>query len=208
MNDLYTPDIEVHDLGLCDFNTIHQLQKDWLTRRINNEIPDRLLLVEHPNVFTLGRKFQAKNLINPGDTPVAQVERGGDISFHEPGQLVVYPIVKLCDQRRDISYFSRGLEEVIIQTLLAFGLSAKRDPRNTGVWVNDLKIASIGIAIRRWVTWHGLALNINNPLHISQQIHPCGFPAEIMTTMACQSKESISYNAVKEKLIESFITIH
>jgi len=207
MNEAYTvnPDLEIHDLGLQAFEKIHQLQKKWLEMRIQDEIPDRLILVEHPPVFTLGRKFQAQNLLDAQDIPVFQVERGGDISFHEPGQLVAYPIVKLIEQRRDISFFLRGLEEVIIQTLLSFQLPAQRDARNTGVWINGQKVASIGIAIRRWVTWHGLALNINNPLIICQQIQPCGFPAELMTSINNQSNKTISYNAVKEKLIEFFV---
>lgn len=196
--------LEIHDLGLRPFIEIHDLQRSWLEKRIRDEIPDRLLLVQHPPVFTLGRKFQAKNLLHPGEIPVIPVARGGDISFHEPGQLVAYPILKLTQQRRDIGWFLRGLEEVLIQTLAEFKLVGERDQRNTGVWINGLKIASIGIAIRRWVTWHGLALNVNNSLEIAQRIHPCGFPADIITSMQCQSTVPIVYDAVKAQLIQSF----
>lgn len=196
---------EIHDLGLRNYAEIHQLQREWLEARIRDRIPDRLILVEHPPVLTLGRKFQPQHLLDAGPIPVIQVERGGDISFHEPGQLVAYPIFKLLGARQDISWFLRGLEEVVIRTLAQFGLEAGRDPRNTGVWMNGVKVASIGVALRRWVSWHGLALNIENDLALTRRICPCGFPAELISSLKRQSPHPIDPQAVKQALIEEFV---
>src|SRR5690606_8611091 len=140
---------------------------------------------EHPHVITLGRAQQALgNVLAPGEVEVIAVERGGDVTYHGPGQLVAYPIIKLGEGERDLHRFLRNLEDGMIRTLARHGIAAGRQPGKTGVWIDDRKIASIGIACRRWVTFHGLALNVTTDLGYFHRINPCGFQAEIMTSMA------------------------
>ncbi len=194
--------LEIQDLGLQPYSEIWALQKSTLEQRAAGQIPDQLLLTEHPPVYTLGRRFQPENLLDPGDVPVIAIERGGDITFHEPGQLVVYPIFLLTDQRRDLRGFLNGLEQVLINTLAEFGFTAERDSRNTGVWIQGFKVASIGIAVRRWVTWHGLALNINNDLALTQNIRPCGFDAVLMRSLQQLKGEALDIAKIKQVLIE------
>lgn len=191
------PSFEVIDLGLCAYESVWQKQKSWVQLRAEERIPDRLLLLEHEPVYTAGRKIKDLPPM-PQDAPVYRIERGGELSFHEPGQLVAYPIFKL--HKRDIQYFLTGLEEVLIQTLQEFGFQAERDARNTGVWISGRKVAAIGIAVRRWVTYHGFALNIQNPLTLAQGIRPCGFAPESVTSLAQMSASPPEIERVKEVL--------
>lgn len=199
---LSRPDLEIYDLGLRDYPEIWHLQQQWVALRAQHMIPDRLILVEHPAVLTAGRKFKTEHLLLPDQTPLFHIERGGDISFHEPGQLVAYPLFYLDPERRNIRAFLRGLESVIIQVLEQLGLQAHRDQEHTGVWVESRKIASIGIAVRRWVSYHGLALNLNNNLDLSQQIKPCGFDAGLMTSLAAEGIMA-SMDSVKIELVNA-----
>ncbi|MGV3524785.1 MAG: lipoyl(octanoyl) transferase LipB [Candidatus Sericytochromatia bacterium] len=196
--------LEIHDLGLVPYPEVRELQMQWRQARARQEIPDRLILVEHPNVYTLGRKFQPESLGDPGDVPVLTVERGGDITFHEPGQLVAYPIFHLSDKRRDVGAFLRGLETVLINALAAWGLQGERDSRNTGVWIGGRKVASIGIAVSRWVTWHGLALNLNNDLRLAQAIRPCGFDPALLTSVQRERGQPVPMAEMKAELAAQF----
>lgn len=202
--------LEIQDLGLQDYNTIWQLQQKLLLERAENQIMDQLLLVEHPPVYTTGRAFRPEHLISASQAPVLAVERGGSITFHEPGQLVAYPIFKLDAERRDIRGFLRGLEQVLISTLAHFGYVGTRDERNTGVWIEGKKVAAIGIAVRRWVTWHGLAINIHNDLALTPFIAPCGFDATLVTTLEksvpSPPKKPPTLEAVKVRLIQEMQT--
>ena len=163
-------------------------------------MPDMLLLGSHPEVITAGRGGQAENLLNP-QVPVIETERGGDVTYHGPGQLIAYPIIKLAPNERDLHAYLRKLEEVQILTLRDFGLWGIRHKGYTGVWVLDQtvesetsekvirrprKIASIGVAVKQWVTYHGIALNIAPRLDRFAQINPCGLAANVMTSMAEQ----------------------
>jgi lipoyl(octanoyl) transferase len=145
-------------------------------------------MVEHPDVITLGRAANPANVLAPGDTPVIAIERGGDVTYHGPGQLVAYPILLLREDERDLHRFLRNLEEALIRTVADFGLSATRRLGKTGVWTADegRKLASIGVAVRKWVTLHGLALNVTTDLSRFRAINPCGFDAGVMTSMACE----------------------
>ncbi len=170
--------------GLSDYAEVHALQADLLARRIRNEIPDTLLLLEHAPTFTVGRARGAENnILDPGDAPVVKVERGGDVTWHGPGQLVAYPIVDLRNRREDLHLHLHSLEEAVIRTLTDFGLDSGRDDRNTGVWIDGRKVCSIGIACKRWVTWHGLALNVSPDRSWWARINPCGFDASVMTSL-------------------------
>jgi lipoyl(octanoyl) transferase len=150
---------------------------------------DTLFLVEHPHVYTLGRSRAAEaNVLAPGDVEVIGIERGGDVTYHGPGQLVAYPIVLLGDGERDLHRYLRNLEEAVIATCARVGVVADREPGKTGVWTTvdgmRRKLCSMGIACRKWVCFHGLALNVTTDLAYFRRINPCGFEASVMTSLA------------------------
>lgn len=175
------------DLGLRDYRETLRLQQELVAARQAGTSPDTLVLVEHPDVITLGRSAKSTNLLCPGAIPVVTIERGGDVTFHGPGQVVAYPIFFLREDERDLHRFLRNLEEAIIHAVGDFGLRATRRPGKTGVWTEDAvegrKLASIGVAVRRWVTLHGLALNVSTNLGRFSTINPCGLDAAVMTSM-------------------------
>jgi lipoyl(octanoyl) transferase len=169
---------------------------------IAKEAESTLLMVEHDPVYTLGRRRNAaENLIDVGQVPVVEVERGGDVTFHGPGQLVVYPILRLEESWKDLHRVMRALEEAAIQTCSDFGIKAGRDDRNTGAWVNGKKICAIGIGCRKWVTWHGMALNVCTDLSFFQRIQPCGMNADLVTSMAQVLPAAPSWNRVQTQLL-------
>jgi lipoate-protein ligase B len=193
------------DLGVREYHEVWALQKELVLKRGAAEIPDLLILVEHPHVITLGRRcsYQPAKL----DVPVYEVERGGEATYHGPGQLVGYPIMKLEGPRRDLHRYLRDLEEVLIETLDEFAIPAGRMPGATGVWTRSApprKIASIGIAVRSWVTYHGFALNVSTDLSYFQLISPCGFDSSVMTSMEQELGEHVGMGAVKERLKVQF----
>ncbi len=192
------------DLGRLDYRAAHQRQLATVEERKANTCVDTLLVVEHPHVITLGRSQKAlANVLAPGDIEVVQIERGGDVTYHGPGQLVAYPVVLLREHERDLHRFLRNLEEAIILTLTRYGLAGGREEGKTGVWLDGRKIASIGIACRRWVTFHGLALNVTTDLAFFQRINPCGFHADVMTSMARETgRADLSMAEVKDALVE------
>ena len=168
-------------LGTRDnYRAVYEQMKSLLVQRINNEIDDTLLLVEHTPVYTVGRARGAmNNLLNPQNIPVEQIERGGDVTFHGTGQLTGYPIVKL--PVLDIHAYLRFLEEFWIAELGLHNIRATRDERNTGVWVEGKKMVAIGVAMRRQVCWHGFACNITTDLNYFRQINPCGMSSDLVT---------------------------
>ena len=173
--------MDVHWLGTRDdYRAVYEQMKSLLVQRINNDIDDTLLLVEHTPVYTVGRARDAmNNLLNPKDIPVEQIERGGDVTFHGTGQLTGYPIVKL--PLLDIHAYLRFLEEFWIAELGLHNIQATRDDRNTGVWVDGKKMVAIGVAMRRQVCWHGFACNITTDLNYFRQINPCGMSSDLVT---------------------------
>lgn len=177
--------MEVRWLGRVDYSQALAQMEAQLRARIAGEVDDALLLCEHPPVFTLGRRRgAAQNVLDPGDAPVVEISRGGDVTFHGPGQLVGYPVLGLEGARRDLHAYLRGLEDMLIGLLALYGLEAGRDPRNTGVWVGGRKVAAIGIACRSWVTWHGFALNVHTDLSWFNRINPCGLDSSLTTRLA------------------------
>jgi lipoate-protein ligase B len=179
----------VQDLGVAPFRDVWAHQLELVADRQTGVVGDTLLVVEHPHVFTLGRKREAhSNVLAPGDVEVVEVERGGDVTYHGPGQLVVYPIIQLGDGERDLHAFLRHLEDAAIATCARFGVTADREPGKTGAWTTTArgrkKLASIGIACRKWVTFHGMALNVATELDYFRRINPCGFEASVMTSLA------------------------
>lgn len=186
------PSLKILDLGLAPYSSVLELQRTLAQKRIDGEERDDiLLLVEHPPVVTLGRKAQqgadnsatAKFLLGRG-VELFEVERGGDATFHGPGQLVGYPILNLEGHRKDLHWYLRSLEEALIRALGWWGISAERRPGLTGVWTQGRKIASIGVHARGWVTWHGFALNVTTDLAYFDLIVPCGIQGVVMTSVA------------------------
>lgn len=171
---------------------------------------DVLILLEHPTVVTLGRNSNAGNLLwSQAELEAAGIEcvasrRGGDVTLHAPGQLVGYPIVDLNHYRRDLHRFLRHLEAVLIDTLADFGLIGRRISEKTGVWIAERKIASIGIAVQRWISYHGFALNINNDLSAFEAIVPCGLSNVAMTSMQQELGRTLDMNEVAEAFIHHF----
>src|SRR5262249_48277250 len=152
------------DLGLMEYSQALAVQEDLVQRHGRGEGGDTLLLLEHPPVFTLGRGGNEKNVRTPRHVPVYRVSRGGDVTFHGPGQLVGYPILDLHNHGRDVHAYLRLLEAVLIAVIAEYGISAHRKDGLTGVWVGERKIASIGVGVRRWIAFHGFALNVDPDL--------------------------------------------
>jgi lipoyl(octanoyl) transferase len=192
------------DLGVRDYRETLRLQQELVAARQAGEIVDTLVLVEHPDVITLGRSAKPANLLDPGAIPVVAVERGGDVTYHGPGQLVAYPIFLLGEDERDLHRLLRNLEEAVIRAVADFGVEATRCQGKTGVWTADgpdaRKLASIGVAVRKWVTLHGLALNVSTQLARFSAIHPCGFDAAVMTSMERELGKPPNLGQVKARL--------
>jgi len=180
----------VHDLGRRPYGEVLELQRRLCRARQTGELAeDLLLLVEHDPVVTLGRGTKETSLPLPPDAlrqrgvEVFEVERGGDVTFHGPGQLVGYPILDLTHHRRDLHWYLRSVEAALIDALGALGIGAERNPGLTGVWTGGRKIASIGIHVKQWVTFHGFALNVATDLSYFDFIVPCGIPDVVMTSV-------------------------
>ncbi len=189
-------DLLVVGLGRMAYGEGLELQRAFAEARIDRTIDrDMLLLVEHPPVITLGRSFQRENLpTSPEDLEqrgieVFDIERGGDVTFHGPGQLVGYPIFDLTEHKQDLHLFLRQIEESLIRTVADVGIAAQRREGQTGVWVEDRKLASIGIHVKKWVTWHGFALNVLTDLSFFDLIVPCGIEEVVMTSMQKELEE-------------------
>jgi len=191
-----------------------ELQREVARQRISGAIPeDVLLLVEHPPVVTLGRSSKQKNLVS---TPaylasrgveLFEVERGGDVTFHGPGQLVGYPIFDLKRHRQDLHWYLRSVEEALIRTLSQYGILAERSTGYTGVWTNGRKIASIGVHARDWVTWHGFALNVTTDLSYFDLIVPCGIVGVEMTSIAKETGSMPELDSVSDIVAREFAAL-
>jgi lipoyl(octanoyl) transferase len=199
---------QVRHLGRMDYAAALSLQKQLEAERKDGLIPDQLLLLEHPHVITLGRNGRQENLLAGREVleragiAFFPTDRGGDITYHGPGQLVGYPILDLREWKRDVGAYVRAIEQVIIDTLADFGILAGRIPKLTGVWVGERKIAAIGVHISRWVTSHGFALNVSTDLRYFQYIVPCGLSKPV-TSMA-QLGPSTDLPAVCHRLTSHF----
>jgi lipoyl(octanoyl) transferase len=179
----------LRELGRTDYGQALELQRQLAAERQQGLIPDQFLLLEHPHVITMGRNGKAGNVLASAEVlsragvAFYPTDRGGDVTYHGPGQLVGYPIIDLREWHRDVGAYVRAVEQTIIDTLADYGISAGRIPKLTGVWVDDSKIAAIGVHISRWVTSHGFALNVSTDLSYFQYIVPCGLTKPV-TSMA------------------------
>jgi len=227
----------VYDLGLRSYAEALSFQRDVAAKRISKEIPqDVLLLVEHPPVITLGRSTKQENLLFTPElltrrgVELFEVERGGDITFHGPGQLVGYPIVDLNEHKLDLHWYLRQVEEVMIRAVAPFGVVAERVPGKTGIWTRPLldaagaeirparKLASIGVHARQWVTWHGFALNVTTDLSYFDLMVPCGLPGVEMTSVeremlelsergVCLAPSPMLGEEVREATVRAFASV-
>src|SRR3954447_26859734 len=201
----------LRQLGRIDYAAAFELQKQLEGERKQGLISDQLLLLEHPHVITLGRNGHMENLLAGDDVMVRAgigyfpTNRGGDVTYHGPGQLVGYPILDLRDWKRDVGAYVRALEQSIIDTVAEYGIEAGRIPKLTGVWVGERKIAAIGVHISRWVTSHGFALNVHTDLTYFQYIVPCGLTKPV-TSMA-QLGVRATVEEVGERLAANFSRI-
>jgi lipoyl(octanoyl) transferase len=193
---------EFHDLGLWRWAKAFELQQQLVARRKAGEIGDQFLIVEHPHVVTVGRNGRDENLLASPEVlsrtgiELYRTDRGGDVTYHGPGQIVGYPILDLRDWKRDVGAYVRALEQMLIETLCDFGIEAGRQPGMTGVWAGDAKIAAIGVHISRWVTSHGFALNVATDLQYFSYIVPCGLSKPVT------SMRALGVDAPREAVIE------
>jgi lipoyl(octanoyl) transferase len=199
-----SPTLNVAWLGQVDYQRALVLQDQLAAGRRLDDIGDTLLLLEHPHVYTLGRGADERFLLDPAGIPVYRVSRGGQVTYHGPGQLIGYPIVKFDSAERDVIRYLRRLEQILIESLAALGIKAQRREGLTGVWIGNEKIASIGVGFRRWVSLHGFALNVTTDLSFFETIVPCGIAGCRMTSVAAQGLGAVSTESFSRVVAEHF----
>ena len=204
--------LEVRHLGLTGYRAALELQATLVERRRSGEIPDTLLLLEHPHVITLGSSGDRGHLLlSPAELAARGIElheagRGGDITYHGPGQLVGYPILDLKPDHRDLHAYLRGLEAVLIGVLRTFGVEGERDERATGVWVRGAKVGAIGIRVSSgWITSHGFAVNANTDLSYFDAIVPCGLHGRPVTSLTRLLQREITPAAVAPAVVAAMV---
>jgi lipoate-protein ligase B len=197
--------LTIAELGVVDYDDALSVQTEMLAARIDGSVGDTLLMMEHPHVFTLGRGADERFVVgNRNDVPIRRVSRGGQVTYHGPGQLIGYPILKLEGRDRDVTKYLRRLEAAMIDALAKFGIDAGLRDGMTGVWVGGRKIASIGVGIRRWTTWHGFALNVSTELSYFDSIVPCGIDGCRMTSVCEVTDRAVSVREFADVMRESF----
>lgn len=200
----------IRDLGKIGYLEARAFQEDLVAKVVAGEEISTLLLVEHPPVMTLGAGFHSENLLLAREAyktrgiEVFETDRGGDVTYHGPGQIVAYPVFDLRGLGKDVHAWLRQIEEVGIETLKPFGLEGSRKPPHTGVWIGDRKICAIGIKVRRWVSMHGLALNVDLDLTAFDLIVPCGISDFGVTSLSQELGRNIDQNVVKSELVRAF----
>jgi lipoate-protein ligase B len=201
------------DLGRCDFAETSRLQRRLVEQRRCGRVPDLLLFVEHPPVYTMGRSGRREHLLVDEESlaalgaPFLLADRGGGVTFHGPGQIVGYPILDLERWRKDVHLYLRALEETLIIALGRFGIAARREPGLTGVWHPRGKLASIGVRVSRWVTSHGFALNVATDLEYFKRIVPCGIVGRGVSSMEGILRAPVSIGRVREQIAHSFESV-
>lgn len=198
--------VDVRRLGRTRYEDAYRLQQELVESRIEDRIPDTLVLTEHYPVITIGRGAKRGD-VEGVHLPVFEIERGGEATWHGPGQVVAYPILKLAEGRRDLHRYLRDLEEVVIRLLAELEVEGRREPGLTGVWIGDKKVCSIGVAVRRWVTFHGLALNVLNDPAAFLGFSPCGLDAKVMTRLADHAEIPPATILAEVLLIKHFLEV-
>ena len=193
------------DAGLLPYGDALALQKETVRRRVAKEISDTLLLVEHPPVITLGKMSKPEHLLSTRpDVEVVKTPRGGDVTFHGPGQIVGYPILDLTALNQDLKKYLGKLEEVMIRAVARYGVQAGRQEGMTGAWVGDRKIGAIGVRVEKWVTSHGFALNANTDLSGFDLIIPCGLKGKGVTSIARETGREVDLDELRRSVVEIF----
>ena len=201
-------------LGTVDYAEMHRLQKGLQRKRIAGEIGDTVLLLEHPPVLTMGRSAKKQHVLAPRDVleargiAVHEVGRGGDVTYHGPGQLVAYPIIDLKPDRKDVRKYVSSLEETMIRSCADFDLTARRVQGLNGAWIGERKVGAVGVRISRWVTMHGLALNVNSDLTHFELIVPCGIQDKGVTSLSAELGRRVSVTDVIEPLAQHFAELY
>jgi len=202
--------LHILDLGYKDYKDVWDLQKTLHSKRVEKQIPNTLMLVEHNPVITMGKSGHASNVLFPVEhlkergVDFYQIERGGDATYHGPGQLVGYPIFNVKDGLAGIKPFIDGIEQAIIASLSDFRIKGYRKDKMIGVWTEKGKVCSIGVAVKRWVSFHGFALNVNTDLEYFYLIVPCGLRNVEMTSMKQILGQAVSMDEVKKSVIKNF----
>jgi lipoate-protein ligase B len=205
--------VEVRRLGVVEYGAAYRLQKKLRQQRAEGRIGDTLLLLEHPPTITVGKAGSIDNILVPRETlhqmgiALYFTDRGGDVTYHGPGQLVGYAILDLSSRGGDLKRYVWNLEEVLIRTLADFSVKAGRDPAHVGVWIDQKKIASIGLSIKDWVTMHGFALNVCTDLEAFSLIHACGFKGRKTASMQELLGRRLCIEEVTESLLQHFLQI-
>lgn len=205
MDALKKAQIKLKYLGLSEYEPIWRAMQEFTDNR-NKETLDELWMVEHPPVFTQGQAGKAEHILNAGDIPIIQVDRGGQVTYHGPGQIVIYPLIDLKRHKIGIKALVNGIEEALIQTMKEYGVIAKRKDKAPGVYVDEKKIASLGLRVRKGRTFHGLAFNIRMDLEPFLRINPCGY-AGLEVTQLSDLDNSVEYQEVQQQLIENLCKI-
>ncbi|MFH1846443.1 MAG: lipoyl(octanoyl) transferase LipB [Candidatus Omnitrophota bacterium] len=201
--------MKIYDLGITEYTDALQFQRDLVRKRRTGEISDALILVEHDPVVTISRLTDRNHITNSSffdskNIPVLVTDRGGEITFHCPGQMVMYPIIDLRDKKRDIAFYIDFLEKTAVKSLGRIGIDAERMQGRRGVWVNNKKIGFIGIRLKQWVTFHGIAININNDIIPFLHINPCGQKNVRVTSAKEYLGKTIDMSVVKKVFAEQF----
>jgi lipoate-protein ligase B len=204
------------DIGITEYSFAWELQKYLHDKRVSQDIPDTLLFTEHYNTYTIGKSGGDDHLLastdelREGNVSVFKTDRGGDITYHGPGQIVCYPIIDLKNYYLDVHRYLRDLEEVVIRTLAHYEIVGHREPEYTGVWVGDEKICAIGVKVSRWITMHGFAFNVNTDLSYFGRIIPCGIFHKGVTSLSATiggTEKSVDISEVKRVIAEKFAEV-
>ena len=198
--------LNIIDLGLTEYQRALQIQKTLVKERLDNSTPDTLLLVEHPHVVTLGKQTSPNDVLN-NSIPIVKIDRGGSATYHGPGQLIGYIIMDLRSKGISVPVLISKIHEIIILTLDELGIKAKRKKNDTGVWIDQKKIASIGLSVRNWITYHGFSLNVNTDLERFNTIRPCGHDSQVMTSVNSIKKKEYSKEVIQTKIIRNFSNV-
>jgi len=205
--------LKYQDIGIIDYQEAWDLQHKIFNQKIAEKIEDTLLLLEHPHTYTIGKGGSISNLVFSEEElkkrkiSLYNIDRGGDITYHGPGQIVGYPIIDLKNWEQDTHKYLRTLEEVVIASLKEFGIVAHRDKEHTGVWIDDNKICAIGIKVSRWITMHGFALNVNTDMALFNGIIPCGITDKGVTSMEIELGKKIELSEMKKIIKNKFAEI-
>jgi len=200
-------------LGIVDYGKAHELQKRLVQEHLQGKEADSLLLLQHNPVITIGRSGSRSNILasrsalTAAGIEIHEIERGGDVTYHGPGQLTGYPIIDLRHFKQDVHWYLRQLEEVIIRVLAGYGIVGERMEEYTGVWVDNEKVAAIGIAVRRWITYHGFALNVRPDMSHFEMIRPCGITEKGVTSLERLLGYRVDMDEVMDRTVSAFAEV-